>query len=145
MKFYHTTTIERLPSIAREGLRPHVPGITWDGGDPGVARLTFGDAVVWLTTDPNEWRHDGGTAEAFSADARRLTVRLEANNKRLIEFWPWALKHNPHAIKASEHAEYLFATGHRSDLPNFRAWWIYRGTIAPERIVEGLTMEAEAA
>lgn len=147
MILYHTTRIKNLASIAREGLWPHVPGVVWDGGEPAVARLTHGRPVVWLTADGSEWRHDRHEERISCApDTRRLSVRLEPNNKRLMAYWPWLQKHDLPAAACVNRwrAEAQLGLSERPD-QNVPAWFVYFGTIPPDKIVDGLEREQEQA
>jgi hypothetical protein len=127
MKLYHYTDAENVPSIRAQGLIPRALPRAFDDGHPAGALSNGGQPVVWLT----------GAAD-FSGV--RLTVRLEANSKRLVHYATWARKHVPQfdAILAALplHGSVTAAT--------VEQWYIYFGTIPPNRI-EQITDVRQAA
>jgi hypothetical protein len=131
MILFHVTSVDRLGSIARDGLVPQVPGVVWNDGDPALARLTGGKPVVWLTTDPDEWRHDAG--------ARLLTVSLAPNSKRLVHYLTWLHRCDP-AFYDEMRIRYACEVAARGQgaAQNVEAWHVYLGTIRRDQIVDGL-------
>jgi len=81
---YHVTLRKFLPSIRREGLKPHVPGKVWGLCDPDMSR---GKRVVWLTADPTQWRHDKHHRKSWrNPDAHLLPVIVRWNDERLHHY-----------------------------------------------------------
>jgi hypothetical protein len=120
---YHVTLKKFLPSIRRDGLKPHVPGKVWGVCTPDT---TNGKRVVWLTADPTEWRHDKHREKTWrNADARLLTVMVSWSDKRLRHYLSW---------KDPNKKEFLNSNQGQSVL----AWFVYLGTIKPEQIIDGL-------
>jgi hypothetical protein len=123
MILYHSTWAELLPSIASRGLLPHVPGehphYGPDIGNPALASMTMGRAVVWLTSNPKEWQEP------------RLSIRLEPNSKFLTHYWSWRMRQpDAHIVRC---------TIDSAQLDNVQNWFVHFGTINPGRIIAGLT------
>ena len=115
---YHVTR-NYLPRIRREGLKPQVPGKVFGICDPDV---TKGKRVVWLTADPTEWKHDKHHRKSFrDPDASLLTVAVSWKDECLRHYLSW---------RDPTKTEYF-----NSNSNNVPAWFVYFGTIPPERIV----------
>jgi len=130
----------KLAKHCARSLRPHVPGVVW-GDSPDVARITDGKPVVRLTADGSEWQHDKHElSRSVIAGVRRLTVKLEANTKRLVAWWPWRQKCDPQFWNA------WLMRAKLGPFPdqNVEAWYAHLGTIPPSRIIEGLPIEGDA-
>lgn len=121
-----------MPSIRQRGLIPCAKPRALSGLPDHIAlSQTDGIPVVWLTTVPNEWH------------GARLSVRLEANSSRLQRFLPWARKFNPHIeVTAADATANAIANDIRME-PD--CWFVYLGTIPPERIEEAVPEAVWAA
>ena len=124
MILYHYTDTENLPSIRVRGLIPHAVPNAARNDDPAVNAILYPEPIVWLTNDPTD----------NVAQPARLTVRLEANSKRLVPYVEWLRKHHPNFKAAMRDAT---MTGIAFD-----RWYVYRGTISPNKI-DGLATSAE--
>jgi hypothetical protein len=152
MLLYHFTTPDRLASIARQGL---VPG----EGKPGD--LLAGKRGVWLTENPVKTVSATDrallVAQGVWDDAgwlplanEMLTVRIP-ECARLKHYLTWLRKQTP-SIDSS--VAVILEAGRRTSrgtrlLPNLNnpllrpvgmaaQWWVYFGTIKPDRIVADL-------
>jgi hypothetical protein len=127
---YHVTRKRFLPSIRREGLKPHIPGKVWGVCSPD---LTNGKRVVWLTADPTEWRHDKHREKSWrDPEARLLTVMVPWTDKRLQHYLSWIDANKKHFHNSNQGQ-------------NIFAWFTYLGRIISEQIVGGLESALKAA
>jgi hypothetical protein len=152
MRLYHFTNPANFLRIAAEGLTPNV--------DPEDALMTIGRPVVWLTTNgsneateadvaqlsvytPGEQRAVG---DLMFGGPHRITVNLSRCSKRLVRWSTWMRKHS--GVIVDENGMALLATdsilSHMTPdaLSN---WYIYFGTIPPDKIELNLTRELALA
>jgi len=123
MLLNHYTSLDAIPGILIHGLLPREKDTV---APEQVSEVTdmFRLPVVWLTREekPRDRLLLGETMEA------RITVNLPSNGKRLVS-WPEQLQTLPEWMREAERGV-SFANGVDTSL-----WWMYFGTIAPERIV----------
>ena len=124
MILFHYTRAKFVPSIMEHGLIPRATPRTVDCRDPAAqaevaARRSNNIPVVWLTCEGDEW---AGT---------RLRVRLEANNKRLQLWLPWARTFSPDIDDVCTMAR-LQSAGPHVYQPELH--YVYLGTIPPHLI-----------
>jgi hypothetical protein len=122
MLLNHFTSMEAISGILIHGLLPREKD-TVAPEDVLTAEDMFRLPVVWLTRAerPSDGMLLGDRMQA------RITVNLPPNGKRLVS-WPDELQKLPKWREAERGA--MFETGVDTSL-----WWMYFGTIAPERIV----------
>ncbi len=153
MLLHHFTSRDHLRSIKATGLTR------------GVVHLsrTRQLSAIWLTTDPGPSGHGLEAGGAFMSDddrreardwtgampppgARfpklaevRITVELDAADRNLHEWLPWARRHVEPEWMAQLHPVASF------NLKKAKNWRIYTGIILPEAIVDTRELEASAA
>jgi len=130
MLLNHFTSMDAIPGILIHGLLPREED-TAALEDVLTAEDMFRLPVVWLT---REERPRGRMLPADRMEAR-ITVNLPSNGKRLVS-WPEQLQKLPKWREAERGA--MFETGVDTLL-----WWMYFGTIPPERIVGVETFSGE--
>jgi len=130
MLLNHFTSLDAIPGILVHGLLPREKDTV---SPKEVFDLTdmFRLPVVWLTREerPRDGMLLGDRMEA------RITVNLPSNGKRLVA-WPNELQKLPEWREAERGARLV--NGVDTSL-----WWMYFGTIAPERIVGVETFSGE--
>jgi hypothetical protein len=130
MLLNHFTSLDAIPSILIYGLLPREKDTV---SPKAVFDLTdmFRLPVVWLTRQerPRDGMLLGDRMEA------RITVNLPPNGKRLV-VWPNELQKLPEWRETARGA-------HLVNGVDTSLWWMYFGTIAPERIVGVETFSGE--
>jgi len=138
MILYHYAEKKNLFSIAVRGLTPAKPGL-----------LTGWRHVVWLTRQedikPTQADADdqrgiiGDEADDFAGGMLlhrdyRLTVDLSKTNKKLVHYHTWLIAQK--AVGADASGKTITGRMIAENLPpSAKAqWWIYFGTIKPDRI-----------
>jgi hypothetical protein len=133
MILHHYTDSENAAGIREHGLIPHaVPRAARDYEPAAQARCgANGQPIVWLTAN----------AVDYVVQTVRVSVKLEANSKRLVHYATWARKHIPNfnavLIDAAMNGGSVAAEA-------IDDWYIYFGTIPPKRITEILDRTATA-
>jgi hypothetical protein len=158
MRLYHFTNPANFIRIAAEGLTPNVK--------PENALMSFGQPVVWLTTNesnemteadvahlsiyaPNERRAVG---DFNFGGSHRLTVNLSRTSKRLAHWSTWMRKHSrvivakKGAASANDAVELLSTDWILSRMPpDASNWYIHFGPIPPHKLELNLTRELALA
>jgi hypothetical protein len=131
MLLYHYTGHVFLPSIQEQGL------------SRGTVLISLRDRMnaVWLTSDPTAADHGlaldpeicdelsrkaGGKARMTNKLAVRISVKIPANDQRLV-YWPKWAKKRVHPV----FYDVLAKTGGNME----NTWWLYWGIIPPSWFV----------
>ena len=159
MRLYHFTNPANFIGIAAEGLTPNVK--------PKSALMTFGQPVVWLTTNKSnkvteaEVAHlsvyapdDRRAVGDFNFGSHRITVNFSRTSKRLAHWSTWMRKHSRvivdknGAASANDAGELLSTEDCDSqshDTGRVLNWYIHFGPIPPDKIELNLTRELALA
>ena len=155
MRLYHFTNPANFICIAAEGLTPNVK--------PENALMSLGQPVVWLTTnESNEMTeadvahlsvHAPGERRAVGdfnfGGSHRITVNLSRTSKQLAHWSTWMRMHSRvivdenGAARAADAGERLSTDWilNRMTPGWLSSWYIYFGTIPPDKIKLNLTRE----
>ena len=127
MELYHFTSPDRADAIAAQGIEPR----NECRGDCATISLT---GLLYWPRDCVRLTRNGGEIPtvwgSFDKCRRVVIVRIPAADKRLISFLRWVREQMPQEL-AERTARSLDNEGPNTD---WRSWWLYFGTILPNRI-----------